>query len=78
MQENQNETEPRLHFTGQENLLVHYMKSLASLPGKEDWKREKKKQQIKWTQCPFQIWIEKLIGTVLNNFWLARVDCMDF
>lgn len=42
LQENQNETEPRLHFTGQENLLVHYMKSLASLPGKEDWKREKK------------------------------------
>lgn len=39
LQENQNEIEPRLHFTGQESLLVHSVKSLAPVLGKEDWKR---------------------------------------
>jgi len=42
LQETQNETEPRLHFTGHETLLEHCRKSLAPLPGMEDWKREKK------------------------------------
>lgn len=54
------------------------MKSLAPLPGKEDCKGGEKSLVDGKMEENRNVYFQKLIGTVLKDFWLARVDCIDF